>query len=211
VNPLYLLRALYADFQTRGGQVMNGNSVESISRVTNGFSVQGAKAAYAEKVVLAAGLGNRKLGKQLDLHLPVKPDRGQLLICERTQPFMKYPSVQIRQVGEGPIQIGDSSEDVGFDDNTSAHVIARIASRAAKIYPLLRHLQVVRSWAALRVMTPDGFPIYQQSNSYSGAYAATCHSGVTLAAAHALLLPQWIANNVNPEQLESFSGDRFQI
>jgi hypothetical protein len=47
----------------------------------------------------------------------------------------------------------------------------------------------VRCWAALRVMPKDGFPIYDQSDSCPGAFIATCHSGVTLAANHALVLP----------------------
>ena len=41
---------------------------------------------------------------------------------------------------------------------------------------------VVRSWAALRVMTQDGFPIYDESETHPGAFTVCCHSGVTLAA-----------------------------
>ena len=40
-------------------------------------------------------------------------------------------------------------------------------------------------------MSPDGFPIYEESSEFPGAFVVTCHSGVTLAAAHALkLAPQ---------------------
>ena len=34
-------------------------------------------------------------------------------------------------------------------------------------------------------MTPDGYPIYAQSQTHPGAFVALCHSGVTLAAFHA--------------------------
>ena len=34
-------------------------------------------------------------------------------------------------------------------------------------------------------MSPDGLPIYDQSREFPGAFVASCHSGVTLAAAHA--------------------------
>ena len=37
-------------------------------------------------------------------------------------------------------------------------------------------------------MTQDGFPIYDQSATHPGAFVACCHSGVTLAANHALTL-----------------------
>ena len=211
VNPLYLLRALYANFQARGGTIINGNSVTEILKNTNGFQIKGPRNIQAEKVVLAAGLGNRKLGHFVGLNVPVAPNRGQLLICERVAPFIKYPSVQIRQVGEGSIQIGDSNENVGFNDNTSADVTARIANRAAKIYPILSQLRVIRTWAALRVMTPDGYPIYQQSSTHPGAYIVTCHSGITLAAVHALVLAPSIANDVMPEHVGSFNGQRFSV
>ena len=49
-------------------------------------------------------------------------------------------------------------------------------------FPLLGGVNIVRSWGALRVMTPDGCPIYEASAECPGAFLVTCHSGVTLAA-----------------------------
>jgi glycine/D-amino acid oxidase-like deaminating enzyme len=61
--------------------------------------------------VLAAGLGNRTLGLMVGLHAPVAPNRGQVLVTERMQPFLRHPSGHVRQTGEGVVQIGDSKED----------------------------------------------------------------------------------------------------
>jgi hydrogen cyanide synthase HcnC len=70
----------------------------------------------------------------------------------------------------------------------------------------------VRTWAALRVMTPDGFPIYQQSVNAPGAFVATCHSGVTLAPVHALVVAPAIARGHLPaEQYGAFSPRRFDV
>ena len=69
----------------------------------------------------------------------------------------------------------------------------------------------VRVWGALRVMTPDGFPIYQQSAKHPGAFAATCHSGVTLAGAHALALAPAILSGVLPDSLSAFTAERFDV
>ena len=41
------------------------------------------------------------------------------------------------------------------------------------VFPALQSANIVRTWAALRVMSPDGYPIYQQSEQYPGAFAAT--------------------------------------
>ncbi len=54
----------------------------------------------------------------LGLDAPAKPKRGQDLIYERVEPFPSQHTAQIRQIGEGAVQIGDSKEDVGFDDQS---------------------------------------------------------------------------------------------
>ena len=43
----------------------------------------------------------------------------------------------------------------------------------------------VNGYQATRTLTRDECPVYEQSASCPGAFLATCHSGVTLAAAHA--------------------------
>jgi len=69
----------------------------------------------------------------------------------------------------------------------------------------------VRTWAALRVMAPDGLPIYQESREHPGAFACTCHSGVTLAAAHALHYARYVAEGRLPRELDRFSAARFDV
>ncbi len=40
------------------------------------------------------------------------------MIYERAEPFPSQHTAQIRQIGEGAVQISDNKEDVGFDDQT---------------------------------------------------------------------------------------------
>ncbi len=211
-NPLYLLRALTAAFTRRGGQIVSGPAIQDIAPLGSGFRIGRAPGWRAEKVVLCAGLGNARLAPQVGLDAPVKPNRGQVLICERVKPFLPYPTAQVRQVGEGAVQIGDSKEDVGFDDSTTPRVAAAMAKRAVRIFPMLENVRVVRTWGALRVMSQDGHPVYDRSQTCPGAYLVTCHSGVTLAAGHALRLAPWIAGGEPPvPYLESFSAQRFAV
>jgi hydrogen cyanide synthase HcnC len=58
---------------------------------------------------------------------------------------------------------------------------------------MARELQIVRAWAALRVMPPDGLPICGQSERFPGAFTANCHSGVTVAGAHTSLFAPMVA------------------
>jgi glycine/D-amino acid oxidase-like deaminating enzyme len=209
-NPLKLLRALYGACARQGVERVRGERVECIGTVAGCFTVCTAHGTWqAPKLVLAAGLGNAALAPQVGLHAPVKPNRGQVLIGERTARFLDHPTTYVRQTDEGTIQLGDSMEDVGFDDSTTTGVLATIAQRAVRSFPALASVRLVRAWAALRVMSPDGFPIYQQSAEHPGAFVVTCHSGVTLAAAHVSRIAPWIAGGAAPDALDVFAGDRF--
>lgn len=211
-NPLYLLRALTAAFQKAGGQLRNGGKVDTLAPSGTGFDIiAGTTKLQAEKVVLCTGLGNAALAPLVGLESPIAPQRGQVIICERIKRFLNHPTMTVRQVGEGAIQIGDSKEDVGFDDGTTQPTLAAIAQRAVAIFPILDGLRVVRTWAALRIMSPDGCPIYDQSLEYPGAFVVNCHSGVTLAGAHTLLLAPWIAGEAAPAPIASLSAGRFDV
>jgi glycine/D-amino acid oxidase-like deaminating enzyme len=214
VNPLLLLHALHAGLNARGATLRGGIDVQRIRYrpSTADFEVASldGKTWRAKRVVLAAGLGNRHLASQVGLHAPVVPNRGQVLITERLKPFLPYPTNKARQTNEGSVQLGYSVEDVGFDDGTTVSAIQSIAKRATKTFPILSSVRLVRAWGALRVMTPDGFPIYQESSACPGAFVATSHSGVSLAATHALVVGPWMAGRTAaPEEMEGFAGERF--
>ena len=108
--------------------------------------------------------------------------------------------------------VGDSLEEAGFDPSVGFPILATMAARAVRMFPLIGGLNVVRTWAALRVMTKDGFPIYDESTRCPGAFSASCHSGVTLCAAHALFLaPQIAAGQLSTHEFASFSARRFDV
>ncbi len=203
VNPLKLLKALHISMQILGCEYLPNQSVINIEAQAGGFTVKTKNNRFVcEKLVLAGGLANTELAKKVGMSVPLRPNQGQLLITERVEPFLKIPSIHIRQTDEGTLQIGDSHADIGYDDSTSLQVLAMISRRLLKIFPHLSGANVIRSWAALRVLTPDGLPIYERSEKWPNAYTVNCHSGVTLAAQHATVLSRWIAD----EELDNVQG-----
>ena len=212
LNPLYLLRALHKGVRAAGGTVLHGPRVERVAPTAGGFEVHRADGTWsADNVLLCAGLGNARLAPMVGLEAPVVPNHGQVIITERVRPSLNMPTVHVRQVGEGAVQIGDSKEDVGLDDSTRGDVLAAIARRATRYFPLLEGVRVVRTWGALRVMSPDGHPIYDRSTACPGASLVTCHSGVTLAAAHAKVIAGWICGEQAPGYMEVFGAQRFAL
>lgn len=213
VNPLRLLRALSSAVRRLGADVRTGAKVATVQPAEGAFRIalENNERVAAGRVVICAGLGAATLGPQLGFAAPVRPERGQVLISEKLAPLMTRPSAKVRQVDEGGVQIGDSHEDVGFDDGETLEITANIARHAIETFPALARARLVRSWGALRILTPDGLPIYQQSPDHPGAFLVTCHSGITLAAAHSRLLPLWLEGRSAAPDLEAFSETRFAV
>jgi hydrogen cyanide synthase HcnC len=213
VNSLRLFRALNMGMQRRGARYLPNHIVDCIDYAGGVFMLTAAGGVVrAGKVVLAAGNGNSRLAPMVGLSAPVRPQRGQIIVTEKAAPFLPYPVSTVRQTDEGGVMIGDSQEEAGFVAEVGQPILSVMADRAVRMFPLLGRLNVVRTWAALRVMTQDGFPIYDASEACPGAFIATCHSGVTLAANHALTLAPLIAAGSLPEsEFGVFSARRFNV
>lgn len=212
VNSLALFLALHKAFAGRGGAYLPNCRVAAAIAAPHDFRIDaGGEALGAPVVVLAAGLGNAALAPLFGLSAPVRPQRGQILVTERTTRAWPMPLGSIRQTPEGSILLGSSEEEVGFDAGQNPAVMQRIAQRAVQSFPWIAELQIVRAWAALRVMPPDGLPIYDQSERCPGAFTANCHSGVTLAGAHANLFASMVAEGALDPMLAPFSAKRFDV
>ena len=212
-NPLKLMRGLHASLAALGADYLTGARVDDIRALDGGgFDVRTVRGTVTGgKVVIAAGHGSKALGAMVGLDVPVHPEHGQIVVTERTVPWLGHPTLGVRQTDEGTVLLGASQEDRGFDTSVLTRTSRDIAHRAVRVFPCLASLRVVRTWGALRVMTPDGFPIYDQSRAHPGAFVFTCHSGVTLAANHALEVSRWVIEGEIPDEMSCFSTNRFDV
>lgn len=213
VNSLKLFRALHTALARQGVRYLPGHPVSAITREGGQFRITTPHGDVgAAKVVLAAGNANMHLAPMVGLTAPMKPERGQIIVTERVRPFLRHPVVTVRQTDEGTVMIGDSKEEGSDPAGVTLDINTVMASRAVRMFPLLSNVNVVRSWRAVRVMPADGFPIYDQSKTHPGAFVVTCHSGVTLAAAHALrLAPMIHALELDGDTVGAFSARRFHV
>jgi glycine/D-amino acid oxidase-like deaminating enzyme len=211
VNSLRLLRTLHTALHKLGAAYLPNHQVRAITQEAGTFTLATSAAPIrCARLVLAAGNANMKLAPMVGLHAPMRPERGQIIVTERLQPFLRHPVVTLRQTDEGTVMIGDSKEEGTTPDGTNLGIAAVEAERAVRMFPALSKVNVVRTWTGVRVMTQDGFPIYEQSSTHPGAFVACCHSGVTLAANHALVLPPMIvAGELDAGVVGAFSAKRF--
>ena len=212
VNSLRLFRALHSAFKTHQVDYRADHPIDVIEPQADGFRLKGEWGEIrALKIVLAAGLGNARLAPMVGLDAPLKPSRGQIIVTEKAAPFLHYPVVTVRQTNEGGVMIGDSEEATDASLMIDHGISSVMADRAIRMFPLLADLNVVRTWSALRVMTLDGCPVYEQSDTCPGAFMAMAHSGVTLAPQHAYVLADAIAAGSIPEEMAVFGTRRFHV
>lgn len=210
VSPLNLLHALHTGLKRMGVDYRPAMPALEVKPVASGFEVRTPQGILsAPKVVLAAGHGIMPLMKPLGFNVAITAERGQIMVSERMAPMGLLPANGVRQTAEGTFLIGTTNEEAGFDVSTTPQAGAAMARRAIRVLPALAQVRIARMWAGLRTLTDDESPVYEESAQYPGAFLATCHSGVTLAAVHAIDLADAIHKGKLGADIEPFHSMRF--
>ncbi len=210
-DPLALLRALHVAMERDGVLMHRETQAEHVSQANGVFLVETSKGRFeAPRLILAAGHGSKDLAAMVGMDAPIRAERGQILVTERMQPFLPFAGDTIRQTGDGTVMIGATHEDAGFDLSATVDAGAKLACHATAIFPDLQHTRLVRTWSGLRVLTPDGCPLYAESETHPGAALITCHSGVTLAAVHAQVLAKALLEGPLGPEFAAFGPERFR-
>ncbi|MGW8195675.1 MAG: NAD(P)/FAD-dependent oxidoreductase, partial [Desulforhopalus sp.] len=213
VNPLKLLAAVRCAFQQKGGEYHGGHNVTQIVPEKGGtITVKTSKGTYScGKLVLAAGHGSQRLLAPLGQKLHIYPQRGQLMVSERYKRVLKIPVLCTRQTPDGTFIIGFSTEDMALDCGVTLATMKNLAGNAVRLFPLLAKLNWVRSWGAIRVMTPDGAPIYSRLPEHNNIFLLAMHSAVSLAPLKISEIAPWILEKNETSQLAHFSNERFNV
>lgn len=210
-SPLYLLRALHAGLRKHGADYRANSPALAVRPLANGFEVRTPQGTItAPRIVLAAGHGCTPLEAALGFDVEIFAERGQIIVTERVAPMGILPANGVRQTTEGTLLIGSTNEEVGDDVSTTPRAGAAMVRRAIRVFPGLSQMRIVRTWAGLRTLTRDKCPVYEESERYPGAFIATCHSGVTLAAVHANDLADAIHKGKLGSDIEPFHGRRLK-
>ena len=179
-NPLRLLRALDAGSERAGVVRLGRDGVVAIEPRADRFDVRTASAAFTcARVVLAAGLGNARLAPMVGMNAPFVPGKGRSSRWNACRRFGCHSSRFVdpmRDRAAGRLAAG-----AWFDESVTFTVLSDRGA-AMRVFPFLRDVRAVRAWAALRVMSRDEFFRFRGMACVPGAFLATRHSGVTLAA-----------------------------
>jgi glycine oxidase len=192
---------LAADLGTR---VVTGTPVTQLlgtgGRCT-GVTLANGQTIAAGAVVLAAGAWSGPLARASGIELAVEPWRGQMLTFDtpaRTLGHIVFcGELVLIPRPHGPLIVGTTMENAGFDARVTLAGLAHILARAERLAPGLGDLHLARSWAGLRPCSADGLPYLGPVPGWSGLYAAAGHGrkGIILAPITAALLTSLVLDS----------------
>ena len=214
LEPARLVTALRQD-GARLGVAMQQDAATAIeSRGDRVTGVVGRSGRYhAGVVILAAGAWSGTIGG-VPRPVAVAPVRGQMAA-------LPWPAGARRAIvyGRGGYLVargdeaiaGSTMEYAGFHPEVTSAGLARIFAAATALCPTLTGAEVLRTWAGLRPVTPDGLPIIGAEPRLEGLWYATGHgrNGILLAGLTGLLIKQLVGGEPAAEDLAPFAPERF--
>lgn len=213
INPLKLLAAVRCAFQKKGGCYYGGHNVSAVVPEKDGtITVKTNKGSYScGKLVIAAGHGSQRLLTPLGQKVHIYPQRGQLMVSQRYKRVLNIPVLCARQTPDGTFIVGLSTEDTAHDSSVTLSAMKSQAGNAIRLFPILKSLNWVRSWGAVRVVTPDGAPIYSRLPEHDNITLLALHSAVSLAPLKISAIAPWILGKSEAPQITQFSNERFNV
>lgn len=136
-------------------------------------------------VVNATGTWVNEIGRMVDLELPIRPERHEILVTEPLKPWLKCMLVDMTtglyasQSSRGEI-VGGVSEKrhaITMDWSSTLPFLTHMARTLTLLVPKTKGMRVMRQWAGSYDMTPDAKPIVEAHASVPGLVTAAGFSG----------------------------------
>ena len=233
VNPMFLTFAFLKAAQGLGAKILTNTRATGFQRTSNCIkSVKTDKGEIrTDTVVNAGGVYAAEIGALLDLEIPVRPRRGQLVVTEAVGPIIsrcmlsaqyiaakfnpalaqKGGGISIEPTASGNFVLGSTREFVGFDNRVTPEKLLHIAKHVGRIIPCLKNLNFIRAFAGLRPYTPDGLPILGTVAGLGGFIMAAGHEGdgIALSPITGEIIAELIVDNNTGFPIEECRLERF--
>jgi sarcosine oxidase subunit beta len=220
-NP-FLTTLAYADAARRLGVEFElftpvGRVLVENGRVTGVETARGTVSAPV--VVNAAGSHSLLLARTAGVELPITPSRREILVTEPVERFLDPMvisfsfGIYFRQTKHGAVIGGfaDPAEPPGFNQTSSLDFLTTMSRKLSRLMPRLRTVKVVRQWAGLYDVTPDGQPLLGAVPGVAGFIQASGFSGhgFMIAPKVSSLLAQLITGEEPDLDIERLNVRRF--
>jgi glycine/D-amino acid oxidase-like deaminating enzyme len=213
VTPMAMVSALAKGARRHGAEIRTHTPVEAILvERARAVGVRTAKETIAAGwVVNTAGLHAARLAAGAGVKVPVDYSRGQMFVSERIPPLLRTYIHNIKQTAAGTIVFGATRESGITDVGTTVGGTREILAWAVRLLPALAGVRLLRSWAGIRPVPPDGYPIIGPVDGVERLLISVMHRGVSLAPVVGEIMTDLIttgrtAHDIEPYLLARFAG-----
>ncbi len=181
--PYRTTRAFMGKAGRLGAQVLEGTRAVRIQRAGRAWRVETDRGAHeAAAVVNAAGAWAHRIAAQLGEPVPLEVIAPMLMITERLAPFLKPVvgaagrTLSFKQFANGTVMIGGGHRGRADPDTNRTELdfgeLAINAQTACALFPTMRNVRIVRSWAGIEGRMPDDIPVIGPSSTSEGVWHA---------------------------------------
>lgn len=220
-NPRLVATGFAAAARRAGAQVLENTRVSDIAATGSGFAVTAPGIDItATTVINAAGAWGARFAEAFGEAVPLVRTYPTMLVTEPLAPVftvntgMEGGGLYARQVARGNCVIGGERglplPDIDFSRPRSDGAMA-IMTRAAALFPRLRHAHAIRFWTGTEGTMPDRNPVLSASRTTPGLIHAFGFSGAGFQISLGVgeVLAELVRDGVTTTPIDAFSITRF--
>ena len=240
INPLELVVACAQAAKQHGAIFSTFTELQGIDII--GGKIVAVQTSFGrvltETIINAAGVWAPRVAQMAGVSLPVSPLKGELLVTERMPPQMrgtliaaKYllskaraegeaggqaskrsVGITLVQVAHGNFIVGSTREQADYDIRSTSDGIRELVHQLLELTPKLANIHLLRAYAGLRPLTPDGSPIISRTPGLPGLIYAVGFGGdgLAMSAITAEMLLGLLTDSADEALLANFRLERFQ-
>lgn len=211
VTPLNAVWAFANAARRHGAEIRTQSPVDAIL-VSGDCAVgvrSGTETIHAGHVVNTAGADAPGLTEPLGIRIPMDCSRGQMFVTERVPRLFNTYIHNIKQTPSGTIVYGATRESGEMEVATTLEGTRQVNRWACQVVPALADIAVLRSWAGIRPVPADGYPVIGPVDGVENLLVAVMHRGVTLAPIVGKILFDLIAVGETDIDIEPYRLSRF--
>lgn len=242
LNPFKLCYAFVDEVNGKGLDVYIHTSVTGILRGEAGevTGVETDRGTFHTKhVINACGAWAPDVGKMVGLDLPIIPRKGIILVSGASSPIChqkvqeygynvtKFEKKGVRQDPDverynvsfnieptegNNVIVGGSRNFVGFTETPEIEVVKAIARRAVRFFPVLKKMNIIRTYAGVRPYVKEHLPLITDVKGVPGYYIAAGHEGdgISMAPTTGQLIAEIVTGETPHMDVKPFSYSRYE-
>ncbi len=220
-NPFLTMQAFKRRAIAAGVRIQENTAVSALDRHAGIWQLNTSHGVFEAPIVVnCAGAWGGRIAAMLGEPVPIQAQALMLMITARVKPFInpvlgaQGQKLSFKQFANGSVLIGGGYQGRADPKTNRTELdfkgLAASAATAAQLFPGLRGVQIIRSWAGIEGVLEDGIPVIGASAN-DGAFHAFgfCGHGFALSPIVGKIITDLIVHEQSPLPIEAFSIGRF--